>query len=436
MRRRMKRWNMAALAVVMASAPLAAQVANEGVPPPAPTPAPTPTPSPAPTGNSVGPPQLRDFNLNGTVTQPAQPTTPTPIPTPAAPQRTSTPSATGQPRRVPAPVVVAPVQSGAAAARDPGPGTSALDLPPTPADPLADSALEPAPAPLADASPVANAPAADAGGAGWWPWLAALLALVLGAGLLWWRRQQDGGARYATDHGDAGALVAPDAAPTPAPLPRAAPTPPPPVRPSPAPAAPPAPAPAPAPLPEGIVSSRPAPLPISDGIVSSRLKPALSFELVPLRAETDAAEGAAVIFDLVVINQGSAPARDVLIEAALINAGPHVDAEVGRFFLKTPGTGDRLPIVAPMARVPVRMRVTVSGATLSPLIVDGRKLLVPLIAINASYRWSGGELTDSSSFLVGRGDSAEGKMAPIRLDLGARGWSKLGARLHSTGLQR
>jgi len=63
-------------------------------------------------------------------------------------------------------------------------------------------------------------------------------------------------------------------------------------------------------------------------------------------------------------------------------------------------------------------------------------LLVPLIAINAVYRWSGGELKDSSSFLVGRGEADEGKLAPFRLDRGARSWSGLAARLHSSGLQR
>ena len=67
-------------------------------------------------------------------------------------------------------------------------------------------------------------------------------------------------------------------------------------------------------------------------------------------------------------------------------------------------------------------------------MVEGRKLLVPLVAINALYRWSGGDLTDSASFLVGRGDADGGKMAPFRLDLGAPQLVALGARLHSAGL--
>ena len=89
-----------------------------------------------------------------------------------------------------------------------------------------------------------------------------------------------------------------------------------------------------------------------------------------------------------------------------------------------------------MERASLKIRVSASGANLEPLVVDGRKLLVPMIAINAFYRWSGEELSESSSFLVGRGGSEGGKMAPLRLDLGARSWSQLGARLHSSGLQR
>ena len=94
------------------------------------------------------------------------------------------------------------------------------------------------------------------------------------------------------------------------------------------------------------------------------------------------------------------------------------------------------PLIAPMGRLSLRLRLTAAKTDLSPLVVEGRKLLVPVVAINALYRWSGGELKDSSSFLVGRGEAEGGKMAPFRLDRGARSWSGLAARLHSSGLQR
>ncbi len=171
-----------------------------------------------------------------------------------------------------------------------------------------------------------------------------------------------------------------------------------------------------------------------DGFIASRLKPELAFQLEPVRADADAAEGAALTFDLIVTNRGSAPARDVLIEARLINANAQVDAAVGRFFSQAAGTGDRVPVIPPMSNVSIRTQLGAAAADLAPLVVEGRKLFVPVIAINAYYRWSGGDLKGSSSFLVGRGEADGGKMAPFRLDQGARSWTGLAARLHSSGL--
>ncbi len=124
----------------------------------------------------------------------------------------------------------------------------------------------------------------------------------------------------------------------------------------------------------------------------------------------------------------------MLIEAQLINANPQVDAAVGRFFSQSAGAGDRLPVIPPMSHVSIRTRLSAAAADLAPFIVEGRKLFVPVVAVNAHYRWGGGELKVSSSFLVGRGEADGGKMAPFRLDRGARSWSGLAARLHSSGL--
>ena len=407
MRRRMSLCKRVAFAAVVLPASLAAQSPAQTIPPPA------PAPTPAPVGDSVGPPQLRDFNLNGTVTRPAPDTTPSPMPRAAPPRATPAPET--------APVRTAPASrqpSAAASDSASSSGEETVALPPSTAvpyeiEPPSVSAPQPDPAPFVDAVAVTEPP-----DTAWWPWLAAFLAVALGAGFLWWRRQQRGGARYGADHDAVGAMVAtPDAAPVP--LPRTMPT-----------SSHPAPR-APTPVPP-----LPRVAPVPDGIFASRLKPELAFELEPIRAEADAAEGAALTFDLIVINRGSAPARDVLIEAQLINAGPQVDAAVGRFFNQPGGAGERLAMIAPMSRVSIRTRLGAAAADLAPLVVEGRKLFVPVVAINASYCWSGGELKESSSFLVGRGETEGGKMAPFRLDRGARSWSGLAARLHSSGLAR
>ena len=435
-----------ACVAVMAAAPLAAQSTTNAVTPPVQVPA--PSPRPAPSGTAVGPPQLRDFNLNGTVTQPAAPapatTTPpasaTPAPTTPPPRTTRTPAPDAAPRPgVAAPrMTVAPAIEQDQAVR--------ADAAPTPSAVAPSFAPAPSPAPVSDFAPPTN----DENAAfGWWPWLAALLVVAL-AGLLWWRRQQHEKQLYAADRADPSALVA---APAPMPAPTPVPTP------APMPAPTPAPTPArPSPLPDGIVSSRvtaplpggivssrvTAPLPdgitsrlteqVPVGIVAAGLKPQIEFELVPISAEADARQGAVLTVDIVVINSGGAPARDVLVEAQMINAGPDVDAEVGQFFLRAAGTGERVAMIPPMARMSFRTRLAVAGDTLAPLVIDGRKLLVPLVAISAFYRGSGHDYKGSSSYLVGRGAADGGKMAPFRLDLGPRRWSDLAARLHSAGL--
>ena len=428
MRRRLSILENVAFAALLVPAALAAQSTNVA----SPTSTPTPTPTPAPEGNSVGPPQLRDFNLNGRVTRPAQPVTDTPSPTP---RPTPPPAAPG--RSTPAPVQVerprAPLPSRDAVVAAPQEDQPRAELPidPPPSAKVSSEFDAPVlPAPQPDSAPVTDAVTeTDQANLLWWPWLAALLAVALGAGLLW-RRRQGSGERYATDDDGLGSLVTASATGSgnPAmPLARDKPT----VRPEPPgalPKTPPA-APAPAsPIPAVPPAARP------DGIIASRLKPELMFELEPILAQSDAAEGAALTFDLIVTNRGSAPARDVLIEAQLINANPQVDAAVGRFFSQPAGAGDRLPMIPPMSHVSIRTQLALAAGDVAPLIVEGRKLFVPVVALNAHYRWGGDELKVSSSFLVGRGDPEGGKMAPFRLDRGARTWSGLAARLHSSGL--
>ena len=67
--------------------------------------------------------------------------------------------------------------------------------------------------------------------------------------------------------------------------------------------------------------------------------------------------------------------------------------------------------------------------------VAGRKLFVPLVGVNALYRWSGGEGQTSASYLVGRDNDGE-KMAPLRLDLGPRVFRGLGAREHNVRVRK
>jgi hypothetical protein len=143
---------------------------------------------------------------------------------------------------------------------------------------------------------------------------------------------------------------------------------------------------------------------------------------------------ATIQFDVTVFNSGSAPARDVLIEASMFNAGPAQDQEIGAFFARPQAKGDRIPAIPPLRRVALKSAVSLTREQLRQFDVAGRKLFVPLVGVNALYRWSGGEGQTSASYVVGRDTQSE-KMAPLRLDLGPRIFRGLGARRHDASVR-
>lgn len=142
-----------------------------------------------------------------------------------------------------------------------------------------------------------------------------------------------------------------------------------------------------------------------------------------------------VEFELELLNSGNAPARAVLAEASVFNAGPAQDEEIGAFFARPVGEGERLETLPPLQRMNLKTKVIVPRASVQVFEVGGRQVFVPLIAFNALYRWSGGDGQTSASYLLGR-DTKGDKMAPFRLDLGPRVFRNLAARQLPLGLRR
>ncbi|WP_162888017.1 hypothetical protein [Sphingomonas mesophila] len=384
-----------------------------------------------PPAETVGPRELENFSLDGRVTRPAE-QAPSPAPQPVAttPER---PRETAQaPRPDPRPSAPAEVQDRPAPTR---PAEDLLSRPPTrpqPDQPTAATAPPPAPprpALVTDAAPQGE-------GSSLLMWLAALL-VAAGAGAVYWflRSRRDapalaGGYRAART---ASPLDSLEPAPPPAPAARPAPAP------APAPrAATPPPAPAPSgPKPDAPVSSRPvtaAPTkPV--GIVASGLRPWIDVELVPDRALVDD-KGAAIAFNVTLVNNGTAPARDVSIEARLLNAGARQDSELSDFYQQPKSGNDTIPVIAPLARVPLRTAVRIPRDMIHEYEVEGRKLFMPMVAVSTRYRWSSGEGQTGASFLVGKGQEEAERLAPLRVDQGARSWAGLGARRYEKGLRR
>jgi hypothetical protein len=368
-----------------------------------------------PATDSIGPRELQNFSIDGTVTRQAEPqpaARPPARPAAATPTPANSSTATGA-RRV--------VQSGPEATPAPQPERreAVRQAPEAPRAGEPASAVTVARPRLQDDLPrggnAAAVPAASPGfvepeAAGtlapdrkisFLPWLLAAVALGAGAAFLFYRRRHGREALAGGPQIDA--FVAPESV-APAPAPKPAPAPP---------------------------KRPPSSIP---GLVSTRLRPWIDFGFEPLRCIVEDKQ-ITVEFELELLNSGSAPARAVLVEATLFNAGPNQDAEIGAFFANPVGEGDRIAMIQPLKRTVLRPRVTIPREQVQVYEVGGRKVFVPLIAFNALYRWSGGEGQSSISYLIGR-DTNGDKMAPIRLDLGPRVFRGLGSRPLPIGVRK
>ena len=170
------------------------------------------------------------------------------------------------------------------------------------------------------------------------------------------------------------------------------------------------------------------------GVVSTRLRPWIELQLTPGRVIVDG-EKVSLEFEMTLFNSGSAPARDIVVEGSLFNAGPAQDQQIAAFFESPVGQGNRLPLLAPLQRLAIPSAVTLSRAQLIPLEIEGRSLLVPLVAFNALYRWGSSNGQTSASYLVGK-ETHGAKLAPFRLDLGPRIFRGLAAREYELRVRR
>ena len=168
--------------------------------------------------------------------------------------------------------------------------------------------------------------------------------------------------------------------------------------------------------------------------MSTRLRPWLEIEFSPEAAIVDDEKGA-IQFEVTLFNSGSAPAREVHVEGALFNASPDQDQVLGQFFAQPGGQGGDRITVPPLQRMSFRSVVSLPREQLRLFEVEGRTLFVPLVGFNAVYSFSNGQGQTSTSFIVGRNSNGE-KMAPFRIDQGAKTFRGLGAREHTLRVRK
>jgi len=370
--------------------------------------------------DAVGPRELQNFSLPGTTTRPAE--QPPQAPPTSAPKADTPPGAT-------APKTGGRTEAQRNTAQTAASGT--LPARPTQAPPAAvqPDSLTPAPATRTSATPVPQPsfgpalapqsaepapvlPPEPGHRVSLLPWLLAGLALAGGGAFLLWRRRP-------REVFAGGPQIDLFKAPEPAPAPRPQPTP----RPAP-PVAEPKPAPA---------TSRPAAPAAASGIVTSRLRPSIEIGMQPLRCIV-ADDQVTLEFEIDLFNAGTAPARAVLAEASMLNAGGTQEQELSAFFSNPVGAGQRIDAIPPLKRITLTSQVVAPRAAIQEYELAGRKAFVPVIAFNALYEWSGGQGQTSAAYLVGR-ETGSDKLGPMHLDQGAREFRAVGARPLPTALR-
>lgn len=319
---------------------------------------------------TVGPPVLRDFQLPGERTV-APPPPPAPIPAPPA---AATPRPAPPPTPTPRPKVETPPSRPTAL-----PPASTAPVVEALTEPTTNLIAEPAPLPVEVPPAPAPAPAATAPAGESFPWLyaagggLALLALLAWAGS---RRRKPRGRRA-----DELLLVTP-AEPPPAPI-------------------------------------------------EKMPRPWIEIEFKPAKAAATN-EAALVDYDLLVRNSGEAEARNLRADGRMFNAGGQIDSEIRAFF-DTPDQANAAiyPLPLPPGETAlVRGQVAIPKEQVREVVVEGRRLFIPMVAFNVTYEWGEGERGQTSkSYLVGREtDPPAEKMGAFRLDLGPRIYRSVGFR--------
>ncbi|MBK6412057.1 hypothetical protein [Sphingopyxis sp.] len=319
---------------------------------------------------------------------PTQPTTTT-APPPSTLTRRDT-AAPDSPRTAPATPDAAPDSAGQADIALPPPQTATSQVaPPTGAA-----------APERDDPPIAATPREAPSGTPLWAWILTVLA-ALGAGLWYWRRRP----ALAGPAGDAGAEAPRPTVPPSAP--RAAP------------------APAPRPTPARPVPARSPAEPRGASPLVTRVageQRALVAMTLDIRSIRFASDHVAVGFALHLVNQGTLPATGLMVRIALNQGSAMPESVLGRFFDGAGGSVLRDDMMLGVgAGEELSTEVMLPRATIEPLLIGGKPMLVPVIAFDVTYHWDGeGDAfgQNASSFVLGREQDGGGsdKLAPLPLD--------------------
>lgn len=154
-------------------------------------------------------------------------------------------------------------------------------------------------------------------------------------------------------------------------------------------------------------------------------KSGVNFEFKAVYARTTLI-GASIGYRLVIQNDGDTPLHDVAVANFIANADAQQQQALAQFFdtpLATPA--HRISEIAPGACVTVSGEVRLDREDLRPIEVQGRALLIPVVAFSVAH--TQGKAT--AAFIIGQESTPpRAKMGAFRLDQGPRQFRDIGSR--------
>lgn len=188
------------------------------------------------------------------------------------------------------------------------------------------------------------------------------------------------------------------------------------------------------PQPQPAVKAEPAPRPVPAAAMPppppAPSRPWIELEFKPETAAANDVQ-AQLLYSLIVRNKGSLPALNVRIAARMFNIEAERSPELPQFFAAPIGQPSFPPrVIAPGEEVALRSTLVMPRSDVRAIVVQERKLFIPLAAFNTLYEWEGGESGQTAmSYVVGReAETPTQKMGPFRLDLGPRIYRSVGQR--------
>lgn len=153
--------------------------------------------------------------------------------------------------------------------------------------------------------------------------------------------------------------------------------------------------------------------------------------------------GMTIGYALTLSNHGAAEALDIMVHGFLGPADGDQQAALHRFFSGSAGTPlHSVAGVAPGESYRLTGELRLSPEAITPVRQGDRTLFVPLLAIDAHYRWDGqgggqGSGRTGRAFVIGqeRQPPAD-RLAPFRIDLGPRQYRDAASRATALLLQR